>query len=235
MEMVRYSRVLNKNPREMVLLKGRPCVWGRCAFCDYVLDNSEDNAGMEEFNSRILQDVTGELGALEVINSGSVFELPGGTLSEIKRIVDEKGIRRLFFEAYWGYRDRLDEIRDFFGVDVIFKNGVETFDSQFRNNVLKKGAVFSGPDEVAKYFRSVCIMVGIEGQTKEMIDYDIECLMKYFNYGCVNVYVNNTTPIRADNTLADWFREKYEAVLEKCPNIEVLWNNIDLGVGEVLS
>ena len=38
-DMVRYSKVTAKNQREIVLLKGRPCVWGRCAFCDYTLDN----------------------------------------------------------------------------------------------------------------------------------------------------------------------------------------------------
>ena len=77
-------------------------------------------------------------------------------------------------------------------------------------------------------------MVGIQGQSKEMIDRDMEYLQKYFEYGCVNMYVNNTTKIKEDPQLAAWFREKY-AYLEADPKIEVLWNNTDFGVGEVLS
>ena len=76
-------------------------------------------------------------------------------------------------------------------------------------------------------------MVGIKGQTKEMIDYDMECLQKYFEYGCINIFVNNTTDIKADDELIQWFKEKY-SYLEKNPNIEILWNNTDFGVGGTL-
>ncbi len=233
-DMVRYSKVTAKNRREIVLLKGRPCIWGRCAFCDYTLDNDEDEASMVEFNRNVLRQITGEFGVLEVINSGSVFELPAQTLAELRGIVQEKGIKKLFFEVYWCYRERLSEIEDYFQVPIIFKNGVETFDDDFRNRVLKKGTVFSGPEEVAQYFKSICLMVGIQGQSKEMIDRDMEYLQKYFEYGCVNMYVNNTTKIKEDPQIAAWFKEKY-AYLEADPKIEVLWNNTDFGVGEVLS
>ena len=60
------------------------------------------------------------------------------------------------------------------------------------------------------------------------------CLLYTSEYGCVNMYVNNTTKIKEDPQLAAWFREKY-AYLEADPKIEVLWNNTDFGVGEVLS
>ncbi len=232
-DMVRYDIVENKNSREIVLLKGRPCIWGRCAFCDYIDDNSENENEMVEFNSKILKNITGEKGVLEVINSGSVFELPEKTLIEIRDIVNQKGIKLLFFESYWSYRNRLSEIREFFKIPIVFKNGVETFNDYFRNNVLKKGTIFSGPEEVAKYFNSICLMVGIKGQTKEMIDYDMECLQKYFEYGCINIFVNNTTDIKADDELIQWFKEKY-SYLEKNPNIEILWNNTDFGVGGTL-
>ena len=45
--MDRYSEVTNKNQREIVLLKAFPCKWGKCSFCDYILDNSNDE---EEIN-----------------------------------------------------------------------------------------------------------------------------------------------------------------------------------------
>ena len=58
--------------------------------------------------------------------------------------------------------------------------------------------MFDSPQQVAKYFDSICLMVGICGQTKESISKDIDILLKHFKYGCVNVYCNNNTPIKAD-------------------------------------
>ena len=40
--MERYNEITNKNQREIVLLQGRPCAWGKCIFCDYIADNSKD-------------------------------------------------------------------------------------------------------------------------------------------------------------------------------------------------
>ena len=70
---------------------------------------------------------------MEVINSGSCFEIPKATLLRIKEIIKEKKIKRLFLESHWCYKNRLQEMRDFFGIEIIFKIGVETFDNDFRN------------------------------------------------------------------------------------------------------
>lgn len=230
--MIRYSRILEKNPREIVLLKSRPCSWGRCFFCDYIFDNCEDDLAIIEFNSEILKNVTGEFKKLEIINSASVFELPKESLQDIKDIVDEKGIEELYFESYYSYRHRLEEIREFFpNVHVKFKCGIESFDQEFRNSYLKKGINFKSPQEVAEYFDTICLMVGIKGQTKEMISNDIGILLEHFSRGCINIYVDNTTPVKADNVLINWFKNEY-IHLESMENIEILWNNTDFGVGD---
>ncbi|MEG0325049.1 MAG: radical SAM protein [Cellulosilyticaceae bacterium] len=230
MDLIRYSEVTRKNKREIVLLKGSPCKWGRCSFCDYILDNSKDIASNIKINHEILKQITGKYNVLEVINSGSVFELPKKTLEEIREIVEQKAIKLLFFEAHWVYKDRLNEIKEFFGIPVIFKLGLETFDNHFRNKVLKKGIVFDRPEDVAKYYESICLMIGIEGQTRESIDKDIENLLKYFKKGCVNIWIENSTGFKRDEGLIDWFKEKYYH-LEKNENIEILWDNTDFGVG----
>ena len=36
----RYSKILEKNQREIVLLKSFPCSYGKCSFCNYINDNS---------------------------------------------------------------------------------------------------------------------------------------------------------------------------------------------------
>ena len=229
--MDRYNIVRNKNQREIVLLKAFPCVWGKCTFCDYIEDNSRNEDKMVKLNNEVLSNITGEAGVLEVINSGSVFELPKETLVDIKRVVEEKGIKRLFFESHWCYRNRLNEIRDYFGIPITFKTGIETFDESFRNDVLNKKVNFKDVEELKKYFDSVCLMVGIKGQTKEMIDRDMEILLNNFNHGTINIWTENTTKFKRDNELLKWFADKY-GYLENDPRIEVLFENTDFGVGE---
>lgn len=226
----RYSKILNKNQREICLLKGFPCAWGKCTFCDYIEDNGRDADSMAELNRSVLNEVTGEFGVLEVINSGSCFELPEETLCDIEAVIREKKIRKLFFEAHWIYRKRLNEMRRRMQVPIVFKIGVETFDNEFREKVLNKHADFVHPQEVAEYFDSPCLMVGIQGQTKEMIARDIDCLKKYFKLGTVNVYNNNTTSIKRDDELTAWFMKEYEWLIAD-PAVEVLYEITDFGVG----
>lgn len=230
MSLKRYSIIHKKNPREIVLLKSQPCKWGRCSFCDYIHDNSTDVDEIVKFNKEVLKSVTGTQKQLEIINSGSCFELPTETLKDIRNIVEEKAIQTLYFESHFMYRNRLDEIRNFFNAEIIFKCGIETFDKTFRQEVLKKGAAFDRPEEVSKYFSSICLMVGIEGQTKEMIARDMDILQTHFERGCVNVYIDNSTAVKGDPALIKWFEENY-AHLEENPAIEVLWHNTDFGVG----
>ena len=229
--MDRYNKITNKNNREIVLLRAFPCIWGKCSFCDYIDDNGRDEDELNRLNKEVLDNITGEFGVLEVINSGSCFEIPKETMNYIKKIVDEKKIKLLFFESHWCYRNRLDEIKNFFNVPIIFKIGVETFDYDFRNNFLNKNAKFKDAKEVSEKFQSVCLMVGIKGQTKEMIRTDIEILLENFKYGTINVFVNNTTSIKRDEELVQWFRKEY-SYLDDYPTIEVLYHNTDFGVGD---
>jgi len=227
---MRYSEIKKKFPREIVLLKATPCKWGKCSFCDYIHDNSMDIILINEVNLQVLQEVTGKYGVLEIINSGNVFELPNETLEAIKKKVEEMEIKKIFLEAHWIYRSRLQEMRDFFGVDIIFKTGLETFNQSFREDVLKKGFNYKDLEELRGCFDSVCLMVGIKGQTKEMIQNDIKVALENFDHFTVNVYTENTTDIKPDKELRDWFQSEYRW-LEDEKKCEVLWVNTDFGVG----
>ena len=214
-----------------MLLKGFPCKWGKCSFCDYTLDNDNDEDDMNRLNFEVLENVTGKYKVLEVINSGSCFELPKNTLDRIKSVIIEKNIEKLFLESHWCYKNRLDEMRRFFNIPIIFKTGVESFDYNFRNNFLKKNAKFKTVDELKTYFDSPCMMVGIKGQTKEMIDKDMDIVLNNFEHATINVFINNTSSIKRDEELVTWFKEKYK-FLDENEKIEVLYNNTDFGVGE---
>ena len=74
-------------------------------------------------------------------------------------------------------------------------------------------------------------MVGIKGQTKEMIARDIELLKKYFPLGTVNVFTNNSTSVKRDEELVAWFMETYQWLLDD-PSVEVLYEKTDFGVGD---
>ncbi len=200
--MIRYSKILEKQKREIVLLVGRPCFWSKCTFCDYIDDNSIDNEYIVKFNKEILVNVTGEFRTLECINSGSVFELPEQTLVDIKNVVKEKNINTLIFEAHYAYKDRLLEVREFFhGTEVLFKIGIETFDYDFREKVLNKNARFTKVEEVEQYFDAPCLMVGIQGQTREMIDRDMEIIKDRFKWTTINIFVENSTDVKRDDEL----------------------------------
>ncbi|GAA0714951.1 radical SAM protein [Paraclostridium ghonii] len=229
--MDRYSEIKNKNSREIVLLKGFSCIWGKCSFCDYILDNDNNEEEMNKLNFEVLEKVSGKYKVLEVINSGSCFELPKDTLEKIRSVVKEKNIEKLFLESHWCYKNRLDEMRRFFNIPIVFKIGVESFDYDFRNNFLNKNAKFKSVDELKNHFDSPCMMVGIKGQTKEMIDKDMDIVLKNFKHATVNVFINNTSSIQRDEELVIWFKEKYK-FLDDNENIEVLYNNTDFGVGE---
>ena len=111
---IRYSKVEGKFEREIVLLKSFPCAYGKCAFCNYIEDNSTDENEINKVNFEALEEITGDFGILEVINSGSVFEIPKKTLEKIREIVYEKNIKILYFEIFYSYLSRLDEIIKFF-------------------------------------------------------------------------------------------------------------------------
>ncbi|MGL5756553.1 MAG: radical SAM protein [Paraclostridium sp.] len=229
--MDRYSEVTNKNQREIVLLKGFSCVWGKCSFCDYTLDNDNNEEEMNKLNYSVLENVTGKYKVLEVINSGSCFELPKKTLEKIKETIQKNNIEKLFLESHWCYRNRLNEMREFFEIEIIFKIGVESFDYDFRNNFLNKNAKFKTVEELKCYFDSPCMMVGIKGQSKEIIDKDIQIVLNNFEHATINVFINNTSNIKRDEELVSWFKEKY-SFLDRNKKIEVLYNNTDFGVGE---
>ena len=229
--MERYSHILEKDKREIVLLKSRPCIWGKCSFCDYIEDNDIDQNENKKINDEVLNKITGQYGVLEVINSGSFFELPDETIERIYKIIGEKKIKRLYIEAHYLYKKKIKAVREKFKIEIIVKTGIETFNDEMRNNDLNKNIHFDKIEEILEDFDSPCLMVGIQGQTKEMIRKDIEILTKYFDHGTINIYRNNSTPIKRDEELIKWFDEEYHD-LKNNRKYDYLGIPTDFGVGD---
>ena len=87
---IRYSKVEGKFQREIVLLKSFPCAYGKCSFCNYIEDNSNNEEEINRVNLEVLKEITGEFGILEVINSGSVFEIPKKLWKKLEKLFIKK-------------------------------------------------------------------------------------------------------------------------------------------------
>jgi hypothetical protein len=228
--MERYSLITEKLPREFVLLQGRGCRWHRCSYCDYYGDVSP---APFEVNRAVLEQVTGEYGVLDVINSGSAMELDEATLCLIAEVVRTKHIHTLWFEAHYMYRNHLKEFAQRFGpdVEVKFRCGVESFDGKIRESWHKGIDESVTVEDVARHFKGVCLLVGVEGQTREQILRDLALAEEHFEYYSVNLFCNNSTPIRRDEELATWLCQEVFPTLRDNKKAEVLAENTDLGVG----
>ena len=234
---IRYSKVEGKFQREIVLLKSFPCTYGKCSFCNYIEDNSNNEEEINEVNLEVLKEITGEFGVLEVINSGSVFEIPKKTLEKIREVVYEKDIKILYFEIFYSYLSRLDEIISYFNekkkVEIRFRTGIESFDNDFRRNVYKKNILLDEKKikELSEKIYSVCLLIATQGQTKEMIKNDIEMGLKYFKAITINIFVNNGTVVKRDDELVKWFVQDMRYLFDN-DRVEILIDNKDLGVFE---
>lgn len=227
--MERYALIHTKMPREFVLLQGTGCRWRKCTFCDYHQDVSENPFTL---NESVLRQVTGHYGVLDVINSGSALELDDDTIALINQVVKEKQIHTLWFEAHYMYRKKLADFASRFApAKVKFRCGVETFDPTLREE-WKKGIPASvTPEDVAKYFQGVCLLCCTQGESKERIFNDIRIAREHFEYFSVNVFCNNSTPVKQDSELAGWFAREVYPQIKDVDGIEVLMENTDLGVG----
>ena len=230
--MLRYGLINEKEPREIVLLRGRGCFYKKCAFCDYHLDASPDDEANLKLNQSVLSQVTGQYHDLEVINSGSFHELGPQTLALIKQTAEEKDINILHFEAHYLVRNKIPQLREFFqGTELRLKVGLESFDENLRENILKKGMPNVTPEEVASYFQEANFLVGITGQTEAMIQKDIDLGLKYFKRIALNVMCPNTAPIQPDQTVINQFIQNIYPKYKDDPRIDILLHNTDFTVG----
>ena len=230
----RYSIIGEKNKREIVMLRGQGCVWRRCRFCDYHLDQSTNTEENYTLNEAQLNKVTGLYKKLEVINSGSFTDLDAGTIRKIKSTCQEKQITQLHFECHWIHRNKVPHLKADFqssGITVKIKTGVETFNSLFRESYLDKGITTDKPEEIAAYFDECCLLFGLPGQTVDSMLADINTGLEHFERICINIMQKNTTPIKPDPMVIKTFTKHIYPQYKDDPRIDILMENTDFGVG----
>ncbi|MBR1811716.1 MAG: radical SAM protein [Clostridia bacterium] len=231
--MERYSVIQEKNPREIVLLRGGGCAYKACTFCDYYADSGPDVAENYRINRDALSRVRGLYGKLEVINSGSVFELDSGTQALILQVCREKNINIIHFESHYLYRKQIPALRKAFAdFDLKMKLGLETFDHAFRERVLKKGIRETDPAVISRDFDEANFLFGIRGQTLESMQKDISLGLRYFERICLNVMCGNSTGVKPDREVVDAFVSRLYPLYKDNDRVDILLNNTDFGVGD---
>lgn len=232
--MDRYSVIHEKNPREILLLRGSGCTWRKCRFCNYHLDFCKNQQENYQLNAKQLKKVTGIYKKLEIINSGSFVDLSEDTMDLIAKTCLEKGINALHFESHWNHREQILALKTRYsslGITVKTKIGIETFDDIFRESYLVKGILTKNPREIAEFFDECCLLQGIAGQTASSMIHDIETGLENFERVCVNIMQENGMPIKPDpSVIAIFIREVYPLYRDDF-RVDILINNTDFGVG----
>ena len=85
------------------------------------------------------------------------------------------------------YKNKIKEFRkecEDLGITLKTKGGLETFDTEFRENVMKKG--FGNPtlEELKDTFDEINLLVGVKGQNIEQVEKDIELGLENFERYC---------------------------------------------------
>ena len=233
--MDRYSRILDKDKREIVLLIGSGCKWQKCKFCNYYLDRTKDNDEQYKINKEVLDNVTGEFQVLEAINSGSIFELNEKSKNELLKTCKEKNIKRLIIESHYMYKNKIKEFKKEckdLKIDLKVKGGIETFDENFRENILNKGFGRPSLEELKETFDEINLLVGIKGQTFEQVKKDIEIGLENFERICVNLYKEMPDIMPQDENLKKRFLNELYPIYKENNKIDILIENTDFGVGD---
>lgn len=205
------------NDGEYIHLKGYPCINSKCTFCIFPKDNSLDTTSSLEYNKELIDRVHGNSKILEVYNFGSIFEVPFPSLLYLSQKVQSKGIERLITDSHWFYRESFDQFRNFIPCDdVMIKIGLETFDNEVREKLMKKGMGYVTIDDILKYTNAINLLVGFKGQTREQILDDIDIVSKKFRFADVNIIDPNFTPRECvDLDLVEWFLANFQELPDK--------------------
>lgn len=231
--MERYSKISEKQKREIVLLRGSGCIYKKCTFCDYHSDKCSNEAENFALNSKVLSRVTGEFKELEVINSGSVFELDSKTIELIKTTCRTKGISTIHFESHYLYKNKIPALRqEFKDFDLKMKLGLETFDYDFRETKLKKGIKEKDAETISEYFDEANFLFGISGQTMQSMERDIQLGLANFERICINIMCENSTAIQPDRQVIFEFISRLYPKYRDNDRIDILIKNTDFGVGD---
>lgn len=223
---IRYGKVTKKYPREILMLVGVGCVWGKCTFCDYHLDRNVSVIKNFNINKKAIDMLTGEFKCVQVIDSGSTFELDFMTMIYLRDRCAKLGIEEIIFEnhaLYGQYRYMLDEV--FGEVDIRIKSivGAESLLPEFRDKYFNKGYGNVTANQLSMEFEWVNILIGFKGDSLTRITTDASLALGYFERVTFNVFSPNSTSFERDDELIDkFYKSDLFANLKILDRVEIL-------------
>ena len=110
--------------------------------------------------------------------------------------------------------------------------GLETFDADFRANVLKKFIDDTDPALIAEQFDEANFLFGVTGQTVESMKRDIELGLQNFDRICLNIMCPNSSTIDPDDAVIEAFVREIYPIYRDDDRVDILLNNTDFGVGD---
>ena len=164
----------------------------------------------------------------------SIFELNKRSFGKLLEVCIKKNVKRLIIESHYMYKKQIEELRNKckeLNIQLQVKGGVETFNADFREKVLNKGFGYPTIEELKKVFDVVNLLVGVQGQTIEQIENDINIGIQNFDRVCVNVYKEMDDIMPADEELKSRFIKEIYSKYKDYENVDILIENTDFGVG----
>ncbi|MBR4465179.1 radical SAM protein, partial [bacterium] len=80
-------------------------------------------------------------------------------------------------------------------------------------------------------FQEANFLVGVKGQTAEMMLRDVELGLRYFQRININVMCDNTTPVKPDQGVIDIFMREIYPLYKDDERVDILLHNTDFTVG----
>ncbi len=133
------------------------------------------------------------------------------------------------------YKNRIKEFRKEckeLGITLKTKGGLETFDADFRENVMNKGFGNPSLEELKETFDEINLLVGVKGQNIEQVEKDIELGLENFERVCVNLYKEMDDIMEGDENLKKEFMDKLYDKYKDNDRVDILVENTDFGVGD---
>ena len=133
------------------------------------------------------------------------------------------------------YKKQIKEFRkecEKLGINLKVKGGIETFDEEFREEIMKKGFGRPTIEEFKETFNQINLLVGVKGQNLEQIEKDLEIGINNFERICVNLYKEMEDIMPQDEEIKKQFIEKIYPKYKDSQKVDILIENTDFGVGD---
>jgi len=223
--------------RVNVLLKSVDCInSGRCIFCSYWMDNSNNLYEIKNINSNTIKSYKpiNEPNIVSISPSASIFELPFQTLQEIKDKDWGDKVEFYLTEAHYHYRKLIPVFNDFMEREWRVKIGIETFNDDIRKQMGKDFEL--DLRDLKRHTDCINILSGFKFQNKTDILEDLKIAAENFKYVDWNILDTKMMPINktkyADEELIKWCISIVPEIISKYPHIKAWLNASDYVEGD---